>query len=140
MSNFEDFDLDLKQVSTTTNTELLSTTTILQSLATTCIYHVQHQCLWYLFDSCRGQYSQWLHLPEDCHHRRAGHTIPRMHTGNRKSLKISYVSYEAVRRCPFVLNSLVSIEASHPRSEQLDRHTSPWLFCSYHLSILSPDQ
>lgn len=36
MSNFEDFDLDLKQVSTTTNTELLSTTTILQSLATTC--------------------------------------------------------------------------------------------------------
>lgn len=25
MSNFEDFDLDLKQVSTTTNTELLST-------------------------------------------------------------------------------------------------------------------
>ena len=44
MSNFEDFDLDLKQVSTTTNTELLSTTTILQSLATTCIYHVQHQC------------------------------------------------------------------------------------------------
>ena len=45
MSNFEDFDLDLKQVSTTTNTELLSTTTILQSLATTFIYHVQHQCL-----------------------------------------------------------------------------------------------
>ena len=39
MSNFEDFDLDLKQVSTTTNTELLSTTTILQSLATTCICH-----------------------------------------------------------------------------------------------------
>ena len=36
MSNFEDFDLDLKQVSTTTNTELLSTTTILQSLANTC--------------------------------------------------------------------------------------------------------
>ena len=31
-------------IATTTNTELLSTTTILQSLATTCIYHVQHQC------------------------------------------------------------------------------------------------
>ena len=62
-------------------------------------------------------------MPKDCYYRRADHTIPRIHTGSRKSLKISCVSGGAVRRYPAVLNPLVSIEAIHPESGQRDWHT-----------------
>ena len=48
------------------------------------IDRVQHQCLWCLFDNCHGQCGQWLHLQEACHYHQAGHTILRIHTGNRK--------------------------------------------------------
>lgn len=60
------------------------------------------------------------HLPEDCHHHQADRTILRIHTESRKSLKISYVSCGVVRRYPFVLNPLVSIEAIHLESGQQD--------------------
>ena len=47
--------------------------------------HVRHQCLWYWYDNCHGQYDQWLHLPKNWHRHLVGHTIPRTRTGNRKS-------------------------------------------------------